>query len=708
MRHQPLFLSVLLALGVGCTGDKGDPGPAGRDGAPGEAGPAGEAGPPGADAMPATDTGGDGDTASDTADAMPAEDTGDTGSWADTGDIPVDADGDGYAADADCDDSDAAVNPMASEQCDGVDNNCDGVIDADAVDRSTWYIDRDADGFGDERFFVTQCDMPTGYVADATDCDDLASNSHPGAEERCDGADNDCDLEVDEGVRTTWYEDTDGDGYGNASSSADACTAPPGFVFHSDDCDDADPATHPGALERCDDADNDCNGEADDGAVDAVTWFADEDDDGYGDRDTTAVACSIPDGFAGNGADCNDGDAAIHPDGEELCDGVDNDCDGLVDSGASDAIRYYIDADTDGFGAGAGELHCALPEGFVAASGDCDDGDSAVRPDATETCDGVDNNCNSEVDEDAVDALAWYGDGDGDGVGAGDAVMACAAPAGHVAENDDCNDDADAVFPGAVETWYDGVDSDCGGDDDFDADADGHRSDDHGGSDCVDDDPDVVPDAEGLCALGKSCLDILELDRSDGDGAYTIDPDDAATEYSAVEVQCDMTRDGGGWTRLTGDLLQDQAWVEFTHEGGPGTGALGWTETGTFILEPAGSGCSTAAARATVTLPFAFEQWFGSWSGRGKDSGTHQDDNRSDLGWGEVTSDCSGHTKFGTSTATDKHGGEWGGDWNSSGAVRTWTWDSTAVPRTDNVRWEVVDQGPNEDAVFFDIEFWVR
>ncbi len=697
-----LMLSAILALSLGCKGDKGDPGPAGSDGAPGETGP------PGADGAPGQDAPTDGDTAVDSGLGSPAADTGDTGDAADTGEPPVDGDGDGFAADVDCNDIDPTVNPDAEERCDGIDNNCDGLTDTDASDRTVWYIDRDADGYGDARFFVTECDAPSGYVADSSDCDDLSALSHPSAEERCDEADNDCDFEVDEGVRTTWYEDTDGDGYGNGLSSEEACTAPPGFVFHSDDCDDTDPATHPGALERCDDADNDCNGTTDDGAVDATAWYADADSDGYGDRYTAVAACAAPEGFVGSGTDCNDGNELIHPDSDEVCDGVDNDCDGGIDADAIDATRYFVDADADGYGAGDGELHCALPDGFAIAVGDCNDEDATVNPDATEVCDAVDNNCNDAVDDAAVDALAWYGDGDGDGFGTGDAVYACAAPLEHVASNGDCDDSVETVFPGAVDAWYDGVDSDCGEDDDFDADADGHRSDAHGGEDCLDTDSAVVPDSSGQCALGANCLEILDLGRADGDRAYTIDPDGRDAGQAPFDVECDMSRDGGGWTQLTGRVLMDQDWVHFSHEGGPGVEIMDWSGEGEFTLVPSGSGCNSSAARATATVPFSFSEWSGSWAGRGMYGDTHQDDNRSDLAWGEVTTNCQGHTKFGSETRTEKIGGEWGGDWNAGSTSRTWEWGAGSIPTATQLRWEVVDQGPNEGVVFYDIDIWVR
>ena len=112
----------------------------------------------------------------------------------DTGAI-VDADGDGFFSDEDCDDTEPQVNPEADEYCDGIDNDCDGATDeSDALNAVAWYRDTDGDGFGDPTATSTACQGPPGYVADATDCDDENGEVHPDADEICnDGLDNDCD-----------------------------------------------------------------------------------------------------------------------------------------------------------------------------------------------------------------------------------------------------------------------------------------------------------------------------------------------------------------------------------------------------------------------------------------------------------------------------------------------------------------------------------
>ena len=105
----------------------------------------------------------------------------------DTATPPVDADGDGFAASDDCDDTDASVHPGADELCNGVDDDCDGDVDEDAVDVSVWYADADGDGYGDVSASETACEAPSEYVSDATDCDDTDASVHPAADEFCNG-----------------------------------------------------------------------------------------------------------------------------------------------------------------------------------------------------------------------------------------------------------------------------------------------------------------------------------------------------------------------------------------------------------------------------------------------------------------------------------------------------------------------------------------
>ncbi|MBX2797964.1 MAG: putative metal-binding motif-containing protein [Myxococcales bacterium] len=108
--------------------------------------------------------------------------------------VPVDQDQDGATLGEDCDDADPTRFPGAEEICDGVDNDCDGLLDED---RTIWFVDDDADGFGSHTLAQESCAQPAGFVAISGDCDDSDPDVAPGADERCDGIDNDCDGQID-------------------------------------------------------------------------------------------------------------------------------------------------------------------------------------------------------------------------------------------------------------------------------------------------------------------------------------------------------------------------------------------------------------------------------------------------------------------------------------------------------------------------------
>jgi lamin tail-like protein/putative metal-binding protein len=272
----------------------------------------------------------------------------------------------GYVANSsDCNDNNAAINPGATEVCDGFDNDCDTLIDEGVG--PIWYRDFDADTYGDLNVTLQACSQPVGYVSNATDCNDNNNTVYPGAPEVCDGLDNDCDTLVDEGIGPIWYQDLDSDTFGNAAVSQQACSQPVGYVSNSTDCDDTNNTVYPGAPELCDGLDNDCDTIIDEGV--GPIWYRDFDADGFGNLAITQQACSQPVGYVANSTDCNDSNNTVYPGAPELCDGLDNDCDTLIDEGVG--TFWYSDQDADGFGDPSNSVQsCTQPAGYVANNTD--------------------------------------------------------------------------------------------------------------------------------------------------------------------------------------------------------------------------------------------------------------------------------------------------------------------------------------------------
>ena len=196
---------------------------------------------------------------------------------------------------------------------------------------------------------VQEVDADSDGFPASEDCNDSDASINPAAPELCDGIDNNCSGEADEGVTGDWFQDLDGDGFGNPDVVEEACSSPDGYVAFGSDCDDTEAEAYPGNPEVCDDIDNDCNDEVDEGL--AQTWYVDADNDGYGVTDEVVEACAMPSGTSDVDGDCNDDDAAISPSATEICDSVDNDCDGEIDGeGAVGRSTWYADLDGDGFG----------------------------------------------------------------------------------------------------------------------------------------------------------------------------------------------------------------------------------------------------------------------------------------------------------------------------------------------------------------------
>ncbi|MED5370342.1 MAG: MopE-related protein [Myxococcota bacterium] len=180
--------------------------------------------------------------------------------------------------------------------------------------------------------------------------------------------------------------DMDGDGF-------------PSAEFGGPDCDDEDAAIFPGAGEDCDDVDQDCDGSVDEGQ-EFLTWYPDEDGDGWGDDAGAFDSCALEPGHVLQGEDCDDWNASVHPGQLEVCDGIDQDCDGVEDDGL-EFLTWYPDGDSDGYGDDAGAIEaCDVPVGHVQVAGDCDDEQTQANPGRTEVCgDGIDNDCSGGAPE---------------------------------------------------------------------------------------------------------------------------------------------------------------------------------------------------------------------------------------------------------------------------------------------------------------------
>ena len=535
--------------------------------------------------------------------------------------VIMDADGDGFTLEEDCNDSDSTINPAAIELCDGTDNNCDGNIDEDVL--QDFYVDADQDGFGNADIVIQSCTVPEGFSANDTDCDDTDDAIFPEAEELCDGLDNNCDGEIDPGLMVDFYIDADNDGFGDTNQIIQACVPAFGISQLDGDCNDENDSISPIADEICDNADNNCDGSIDEGLL--MIFYRDQDEDGFGNAEEMVENCEQPTGYVHDDTDCDDLESYAHPDMTEVCDGIDNDCDGGIDTGALDSQEYFTDNDGDGFGdSSQSTFSCTQPSNSTLVDGDCDDTQSTVHPQNFEICDGLDNNCDGSTDENtAVDASTWYLDSDEDGYGGSTSLISCSAPTQYVGNSTDCDDTQSASFPQNTEIC-DGLDNNCDGNIDentavdastwyLDADEDGFGDADlslqrcnqpngyiSDGTDCDDLNPQSNPNASEICdeqdndcdgtidnndavagdeesCAQSSCNEIISMRPSATDGYYYIDPDG----NGIFEAYCDMTTAGGGWTLIASFVNGDGVynWTQFSN----GTNNLpNWTNESTF------------------------------------------------------------------------------------------------------------------------------
>lgn len=264
-----------------------------------------------------------------------------------------------------------------------------------------YYPDADLDGYGETSNAQLVCLPPEGYTSLPGDCNDQTAQVFPGNLERCDQLDNNCDGNIDESAQDAvqCFVDGDGDGIGLGVPFS-ACACPAGYSSQTGDCLDTQPLVYPGAQEICDGYDNNCNGQLDEGVSALV--YPDEDQDGYGDALASDLVClPLEAGSVQVGGDCNDQDPLQSPAQPEICDGIDQDCNGVVDDGL--LTVYYADQDGDGFGDASSSLTaCTCPAGYVTSSDDCLDTDPQTSPAEADVRDGRDNNCNGLVDEPGV------------------------------------------------------------------------------------------------------------------------------------------------------------------------------------------------------------------------------------------------------------------------------------------------------------------
>lgn len=428
-------------------------------------------------------------------------------------------------AQGDCNDSNAAVHPGATELCTNlIDDDCNGLATLQEPSCSN-VVDNDQDGVcpnGRDDNGNRNC-LDAGESTSDVDCDDTNATVNSLAFEVCnDLVDNDCDGQIDgSDPDCTGAGDADHDHYcpigrdiggdaGPTTPDGDCLDAQYGETTAASDCDDRNAAVNPSATEVCGNRrDDDCDGKVDFSDSDCSA-VADLDGDGYcpngQDLSMPANGNCIDVGEQGVASDCNDKDATIHPGATEICtDDVDQNCDGKPNLTDPTCVGY-LDQDDDGYCPVGVDLSnngdCTDP-GEVQIYFDCDDADASIYYGATEVCtNGKDDDCDGSAD--ALDpACVQYADIDFDGyclIGIdlnadGDCADANEQPAGSIADADPLDG---TISPGRHESCYDGKDNDQDGQTDL------------VDPECV---GDSDPDHDGYCAIGKDvngdgdCLD---------------------------------------------------------------------------------------------------------------------------------------------------------------------------------------------------------
>ncbi|MEC7984010.1 MAG: putative metal-binding motif-containing protein [Myxococcota bacterium] len=330
-----------------------------------------------------------------------------------------------------------------------------------------------------------------------------------------------CDSILSLGFHTLTFTVTDTHGYVSSIEMNVDVVLPEdydndgdGYTENQGDCDDSNPLTHPDALESCDFADNNCDDLIDNDPYDGTLFYADVDEDGYGDPNSTINACSLPEGYVFNDNDCNDSESLAWTGNVETCDEVDNDCNGTIDEGVKNT--YYYDMDEDGYGDPSSSIEsCSAPTGYVDNDGDCNDNEPLAWTSHLELCfDGVDNDCDSDIDEPgALGCSIYYEDSDADGYGNLNSSLCLCEITGafNTTNTMDCDDQDAWTFPGAAEnesTFY------CMTDEDEDGfGSDSPASGVTAGLDCYDQNSSANPDQ----------TDFFEVDRGDSSFDYNCD-----------------------------------------------------------------------------------------------------------------------------------------------------------------------------------------